>query len=110
MKKKTSKLPEFTIPLNKNIFEAKAVPNEELRKAAAKVVKELHEDHFNPRKKMGWDVLYNHYIDEVFYTAFGHHLENYLLVELSKKKGYVIKTSDKHDGLVISRQKKGKKK
>jgi len=65
-----------------------------LRKAAKKIVDDLHKTHFNPKKKQGWPLDYGMLVTDVFYEAFGHHLETYLLHELFKKKAYGIKTSD----------------
>lgn len=64
--------------------------NKKLRAAAKKAVKEI-EHHF---KKDGWPLDYRFYKDEIFYYAFGEHLENYLIEALSKKKGYYLRTED----------------
>lgn len=75
-----------------------------LQKAAKKSIDDLHKNHFNPTKKMGWDINYSMVVADVFYDAFGHHLENYVLVELAKKKCYSLCSSDKPaGGLVIRR-------
>ena len=78
-----------------------------LQKAAKKTIDDLHKNHFNPSKKMGWDIGYSMVVNDIFYDAFGHHLENYILVELAKKKCYSLCTSDKPGhGLVIRKTSK----
>lgn len=53
-----------------------------LQKAAKKVARQMR-DHM---KKDGWDLSYSFYVNEVFYQAFGHHLENYLLDALRRQR------------------------
>ena len=92
------------------IYAKKKVKNPKLLKAARKIVKDLHNDHFNPKKKMGWDILFSHYVNDVFYEVYNEHLENYILKALGEKKCYGLRFSDKpHQELVIYRIKKKKK-
>jgi hypothetical protein len=51
-----------------------------LEKAAKRVAKIIKQH----MKKDGWDLDYSAQVTEVFYEAFGHHLENYLITELCK--------------------------
>lgn len=88
----------------------KKLPYAVLKNASKKVMKRVLY-HFN---KDGWDLDYNFLITDVFYTAFNHHLEDYLLQELyksKKKRNYdlVLKTSKKSLRLVVSKVKRKKK-
>ncbi len=83
--------------------------DKKLINAAKKVMKGIDE-HFDPKMKHGWDLDYHSLVNEVFFQAYGHNLENYLLVELFKKECYTINT-DKKFALVISKIKnKGRSK
>lgn len=69
-----------------------------MMKAARRVVRSL-KAHF---KKDKWPVNYSFYVQEVFYVAYGHHLENYLLKEMLRQlKTFTLETG-KHGDLVIS--------
>lgn len=102
--KKLKKKLEIKIPMSlfKNGFKDSKI--KVLQKAAKKVAKDI-ETHFNSKKDGGWPLSYSQYVADVFYDAFGHHLENYLLKELAKKKGYVIATNEIHN-LVIKKEKR----
>lgn len=67
---------------------------------AAKSVKRTVDHHF---KKHKWDLDYSFLVEEVFYKAFGFHLENFLLRELfkSKKSKYILCSPDDRSGLVV---------
>lgn len=52
-----------------------------LQKAAKKIARDTERHFKNP--KQGWDLNYNWLVQDVFYEAFGHHLEEYLLEELN---------------------------
>lgn len=67
-------------------------PIAELKKAAAKILNDLHKNHFN-KKGHGWPLSYSFYKEEIFHEAFGHHLEDYLLNELIKKGCYNLESS-----------------
>jgi len=58
-------------------------------------------------KKDKWDFDLNFQVHEMFYEAYGEHLENYLLKELfsSSKKGYYISYNEKIGGSVIRKKK-----
>lgn len=82
----------ITIPME--LFKNSIAPVPIFRKAARKVMKDI-KTHFT-NKGEGWPVDYNFYVVEIFYEAFGHHLENYLLRELAKSKlPLQLSTSDK---------------
>lgn len=76
----------------------------QLKKAARKVVKST-KWHF---KKYGWDLDYSFLVTDIFYEAFGHHLENYLWKELARQKVAVVMTCE--DGRIMLRKRKPKKK
>lgn len=74
-----------------------------LKEAAKKVAKSTKQ-HF---KKDGWDLDYSELVADVFYTAFGHHLENYLLEEICKfRKPLALGMKD---GVVVLTKKRPKK-
>ena len=74
--------------------------------AAKRVAKDL-DTHF---KKDGWPLRYGFYSEEVFYEAFGFHVEKYFLQELRKRKGkYVLRSSDKADTYLLIDLVKNKK-
>jgi hypothetical protein len=55
--------------------------------AAAKEVANTIRQHFRKgNKNGGWYLDYSELVADVFYTAFGHHLERYLLAEICKFK------------------------
>jgi len=80
------------LKVNKKIF--KTENNKELTKAAKKRFKSI-DRHF---KVDGWDLDLGFQITEVFYEAYGEHLETYLLKELfsNHKKGYYITVNKEH--------------
>ena len=76
-----------------------------LKKAAEEAVKEINQ-HF---KRDKWALDYSFYVTDIFYKAFHHHLENYLLVALSKYKYQLIFREEKlliqkHDKKIRSKQ------
>lgn len=82
----------------------------ELKKSAKKIVGELHKVHFNPKTKHGWPISYSGTIEDVFYDAYGHHLESYVINELIKYKCYNIKTDIKTCRTLIYKIKSKRKK
>lgn len=76
----------------------------QLKKAARRVVKSTKK-HFT---EDGWDLDYNFLITEIFYEAFGHHLENYLWKEIARQKLAVELTFK--DGSTVLRKRKPAKK
>lgn len=90
---------EIKLIYNEKMFPTKN--NNELVKAAKLTMKEI-DRHF---KKDKWDLDFNFQVEEVFYKAFGEHLENYLIKELflKPKKGYYVVYSDKK-GTVIRKR------
>lgn len=78
-----------------------------LQDAARKAMKEVNA-HF---KKDKWDLDYSHYVTDVFYRAFGHHLENYFFNELGKSGKYILRSGKGPlGGLVIALNEKKKRK
>lgn len=84
--------------------------NPKIEKAADLVAKECH-DHFNLD---GWDLAYDSVLAEVFYTAYGKHLESFFLEALTKySKEYKIVYSVgerpklvKHDKTKVQKKRK----
>lgn len=97
-KKKYKKLIEITLPLK--LFKKVRTPDLQLRKAARKVMKQINEH----MKKDGWPLDYDMHKSDIFFEAYGHHLENYLLWALAnnKKQELQIVTSAK-GGLLIEK-------
>lgn len=97
----------FEIALTNEYFKALEAPSKQFSKAAKSVLKDI-EHHFKIQKN-AWPLDYSFHINDVFYKATGHHLENYLLKELFKKEGYVLKTSkNPGEGLVIHKEKRAR--
>lgn len=108
-KKKSKKKFKITLPLNFFFGGGKAtIPA--LKKSAKKIVGELHKVHFNPKNKHGWPITYSGTIEDVFYDAYGHHLESYVINELIKYKCYSLQTGDDVRGTLIYKIKKTKPK
>ena len=63
-----------------------------LESAAKEIAKETNAHFNNP--KHGWDLCYHGLVTEVFYRAFGHHLEDYLHEALKGKYLFTYATSD----------------
>jgi hypothetical protein len=95
-----------TIIIPLEIFKKAKAPIPEFRKAAKKVMKGIRE-HFT-KKGHGWDLGYSFLKEDIFETATGHHLENYLLRELANSK-LPIEIVSEQNGLVVRKTKKGKK-
>lgn len=74
-------------------------PNKALEKAAKTIMKDIT-NHF---KTDGWDLSFSSYVQDVFSTAFGHHLENYLLKHVLSS-GFILKV--KNSKLVITKPRK----
>lgn len=71
-----------------------------LKTAAKKVARSIQKH----MRTDGWDLDYGFQVEEVFYQAFGHHLEDYLFEELCKfKKPLVLKM--KGNRVVLSKKK-----
>jgi hypothetical protein len=79
-KKAKTKIKTIIMPMTH--FKHINTQNKVLKKAAKQVFREV-KDHF---KKDKWDLGYSMVVSDVFYRAYGHHLENYLLSELSNSK------------------------
>lgn len=93
-----------------SIYDAKAfrtlkTPNAKLEKAAKEVMREIKK-HFST-KPGGWDLDFESYKDDVFYKAFGHSLENYLLKRIPKGVSFAAKFGDSVD-TVLTKTKRGK--
>lgn len=63
-----------------------------LQNAAKEIAKETDKYFNNP--KHGWDLCYHQLVTEVFYRAFGHHLEDYLTEALKGKYLFTYATND----------------
>lgn len=109
MKKSKQEPFNFDLYLDKKIGK-KDANIDILQKAAKKVVNSLHKEHFNPSKKMGWDLDYSLIVTDIFYEAFGHHLENYLLNSLAEKNCYSLTMNDKGTVLIRRNKKNVKRK
>lgn len=98
--KKTKKT--ITLKVSPNMFKTK---NNQLFTKAAKRVMKTIDEHF---KKDKWDLDLGFQVDEVFYEAYGEHLETYLMKELfsNPKKGYYITYSPKLGSPVIRKKRK----
>lgn len=76
---------------------------QQLDKAATKVARSTKR-HF---KKDGWNLDYGFLVSDVFYEAFGHHLETYLLKRLQvfgpKAKLY-LKTDSVESRVVVAKR------
>ena len=96
----------ITIPMQGWTDLTKLTDNK-LKAAAKKVIKDINK-HFNPKTRHGWPLGYSFYVSEVFYQAYGVHLEGYLLQELSKVGKYELVSGD--HGLVIQKAKLKRKK
>lgn len=81
-----------------------------LEKAAKKVAKTIKQHFRKGNKNGGWDLDYGFLVTDVFYEAFGHHLEDYLLTELCKSKtAFYITGSKKLPGQTVLSKRKPKK-
>lgn len=88
-------------------------PIPRLKAAAATVLKKVRK-HF---KTDGYDLDFSVLKDELFYAAFGHHLENYILSKLPKgvvfagkaDKVATVLTKYSSNGVVQSSKKKGQR-
>ena len=76
-----------------------STPLKPLERAAKKGMKDL-KDHFT-LKDGGWPLDYSFYVSDIFYQAFGHHLENYLLKAIVKSK-LKVELVSKEGKLVIN--------
>jgi len=63
-----------------------------LQNAAKEIAKETDAHFKNP--KHGWDLCYHQLVTDVFYRAFGHHLEDYLTEALKGKYLFTFATND----------------
>lgn len=86
-----------TLNLNSEYFKSLRTSDKQLRKAAKAIAKEL-KHHFDTD---GWDVNYSIVVQDVFERAYGHHLENYILKELSVKLKKFSLVTAKDGDLVI---------
>lgn len=75
--------------------------NKKLEKASQEVMKEINH-HF---KIDGWDLDFSVQLEQIFYHAFGHNLEIYLLPKVMKKYDLIVKDGRLH----ISKKKRKKK-
>lgn len=88
-------------------------PIPRLKAAAATALKDIRK-HF---KTDGYDLDFSMLKDELFYEAFGHHLENYILAKLPKgvaltaksDKVATVLTKYSSNGVVQSSKKKGQR-
>lgn len=114
-KQKTTKKPkvlEMTLAIDTRFKVKNNVNfNPAIKKAAIKIINELHKNHFNS-KDCGWPISYSHIEDEVFYEAFGHNLEDYILPVLAKKNQYSMAISKNLGGgwVIVKDKKRAKKK
>jgi hypothetical protein len=72
-----------------------------LEKAAKRVAKQIKQH----MKKDGWDLDYSFQVTDVFYEAYGHHLETYLLTELRKFRTPLALTAKAGTEVVITKSK-----
>jgi len=85
-------------------FKKSRTPIPELVKAARRLTRQTKR-HF---EEDGWDLEYNSLVTDVFYEAFGHHLENYLWKALHRQNVAVVLTC-KSGRSVLSKLKPRKK-
>ena len=86
MKKKIKLDKSNTIYIKKGML---PTPSPRLRAAAKEVMKGVRQ-HFR-NKEHGWDLDFSIIKNEVFFEAFGHHLENYVLDMLPKNVALTCK-------------------
>ena len=102
---KTKKIKNNTITIPLQVFKSATRPNKELKAAGKKAFKALIA-HF---KKDKWDLDYSFIVTDIFQSAYGHNLENYLLAELATSK-LPLSLESKEGRLVICLDNKPRKK